>query len=57
VEQDEVIRREMDRKSRLYNLKSKNQEDAKKSYEKIFISKLDEKISPIRSPSYLNSKK
>jgi len=41
----------MDRKGRLQFLKNKNQEEAKKSLERILITKIDETKSPFKSPN------
>lgn len=48
IDQDEQIRKEMDRKSRLQSLKLRNQEEAKKSLERVMITKNEEKVSPFK---------
>ena len=45
IDQDEQIRREMDMKNRLQTLKLRNQEEIKKSLEKVLITKNDDKSS------------
>ena len=51
VETDEIIRKEMDRKSRFHFLKVKNTDETRKSIERILTNKNAENLSPIQKLS------
>ena len=52
---DELVRRELDRKNRLELLKSKDEEELKKSIAKVSLSKSPPRFSPIKT-AYSNYK-